>query len=387
MLKEIRSHYATLIYICLAIAIFSELMSISALGVSYEHVAHLLNRIHKVSRWVLILIVADQIFQFGFNKLKITILLILITFIAFSAKTWIIFDLLFIPLLLAPTCEIKKIYLIIFWTLVLGTFLIITLDYFDIFQKYNFQRYGTIRLALGFYHPNSLGLTLMLIGMIYTLIKEKLKLYDFVFLIIMCIAIKYFTDSRSSFYPLVILTISLIITNYYKEYISIIFGKTLTILSITFIFYTISMMFYLIISGNGMDYVDNIINGRLRFGKQALEEYGLSLLGQKITISIEWEVAKGAINFVIDSLYFYFPIVVGVFPSLFLLMAYIYAVKQTIKKKNITLYIILMLFVLYGIPESVAFTSGLCMFIFISPFMELYKNTKDSVNLQKEIRT
>ncbi|WP_031492259.1 hypothetical protein [Succinivibrio dextrinosolvens] len=373
MIKGIRNHYATLIYICIAIAVFSELMSISALGVSYDSLAHLLNRIHKLSRWILILIVADQLILFGFNKLKASLLLLFIFFIAFSAKTWILFDLLFIPLLLAQNCNSKKMYSIIFWTLVSGTFFIITIDYFELFIQYDFSRNETIRHSFGFYHPNSLGLTLMLIGMLLALMKNKLKPYDFIFLIILCFSIKYFTDSRSAFYPLTILTISLFIINYYEKYISMLFGKTLTFFSIFFILFVISIMFYMIISGNGIEYVDRIINGRLNYGKQALDEYGITLLGQKITISIEWEAAKGAKYFVIDSLYYYFPIVVGIIPSLFLLGAYIYSVKQTIKEKNIKLYVILMLFVLYGIPESVAFTSGLCMFVFLSPFMNLYK--------------
>ncbi|MBE5917752.1 MAG: hypothetical protein E7273_13040 [Pseudobutyrivibrio ruminis] len=376
MIKEIRNHYATLIYICLAIAVFSELMSISALGVSYDTVAHLLNRIHKFSRWILILIVADQLLSIGVNKLKISLFFILLLFVAFSAKTWIIFDLLFIPLLLAQNCEIKKMYSVIVLTLIIGTIFIITLDYFEIFQRYEFSRNGTIRQSFGFYHPNSFGLTLMLIGMVFTLLKENLKIHHFAFLIMLCFTIKYFTDSRSAFYPLTILTISLFISNYCKKFISSLFDIRLTIFSIILILSVILIMFYLIITGNGMDYVDTLINGRLKFGKQALEEYGLSLLGQKITISIEWEASKGAKYFVIDSLYYYFPIIVGVIPSLFLLATYIYALKQTIKEKNITLYIILMLFVLYGIPESVAFTYGLCMFIFISPFMNLYKTNK-----------
>lgn len=373
MINGIKKNYATLIYICLIIAVFSELMSISALGVSYDSLAHLLNRIHKISRWILILIVVDHLFSLGFNKLKTALFLILLFFVAFTAKTWIIFDLLFIPLLIAQTCELKKMYSVIFWTLISGTFFIITIDYFDLFKQYAFSRNETIRHSFGFYHPNSLGLTLMLIGMLLALIENKLKPYDFIFLIILCFSIKYFTDSRSAFYPLVILTITLFIINYYEKYISMLFGKTLTVFTILFILFVISMMFYMIISGNGMEYVDSIINGRLNYGKQALDEYGITLLGQKITISIEWEAAKGAKYFVIDSLYYYFPIVVGIIPSLFLLGAYIYSVKQTIKEKNIKLYVILMLFVLYGIPESVAFTSGLCMFVFLSPFMNLYE--------------
>ena len=378
MIKEIRNHYAALIYICLAIAVFSELMSISALGVSYEALAHLLNRIHKISRWILILIVADQLFSLGFNILKTALFLTLLFFVAFTAKTWIMFDLLFIPLFIGQTCGLKKMYSVILCTLVFGTFLIITIDYFDLFKQYEFSRNETIRHSFGFYHPNSLGLTLMLIGMLLALIKNKLKSYDFVFLIILCFSIKYFTDSRSAFYPLTILTTLLFIINYYEKIISKLFGKKLTVFSIFFILFIISLMFYMIISENWMEYVDNIINGRLNYGKQALDEYGITLLGQKITISIEWEVAKGAKYFVIDSLYYYFPIVVGIIPSLFLLGAYIYSVKQTIKEKNIKLYVILMLFVLYGIPESVAFTSGLCMFVFLSPFMTLYKNISDN---------
>lgn len=369
-MKDSRTRFciSQIAYICLAIITFYEVMSISALGVSYESLSHALSRIHKICSWVLILLALYSVFIEKFNKLKSTLFVIFIFFIAFSAKTWIIFDLLFFPLFYSYNLDINRCYKIIFVVLIFSLFLIVTIDHFDFFEKYRFLRDGSERYALGFYHPNSLGLTIMFIGMLYVLIKEKTNMIDIVFLFCLCLIIKYLTDSRTSFYTLLIFSIFCCINNFVENHIKKLLGKNLFIISVVCTILIIGFMYYVAISGWNLSYFDRIINGRIEFGGIALDRLGLSWLGQKYSTAIEWQTAKGEEYFVIDSLFFYFPIAVGIIPSIFLCFWYFYSVWKNLEKKNAIIFVMLILFILYGVTESVAFTSGLCMFIFMSAF-------------------
>lgn len=210
-----------------------------------------------------------------------------------------------------------------------------------------------VRYSMGFAHPNRLGAMLFLIVLYLAYIrKEKFKLKDIVFQIIMFIITYKLTDSRSSELGITIVIILTALSLIHRRRKGKAFSKMQRCLIVIVAVSIIAAMFYLAVNYNSnnsiMSMLNTLFNSRLELGGLTLKYYKPSLFGTGIQ-TYAWEdvLAHGMSHALVgaDILYLYIYLnygIVSLFIYLYVLVvAIIYSAKND-KWGCLSLIIILM---------------------------------------------
>lgn len=273
--------------------------------------------------------------------------------------SWVLFDLFFIPLFLSKKLNLNIVIDIFFYVILIGTFVTITLDLCDCLPKFSheFHKGNQIRYNLGFSHPNSLGLMFMLIGMLLVLKIKQMNLVCFLLLVVLGSLSLLLPKSYSS--AAIIYCMSLF--SFFKiiiKYLSFAIPRKLVY------FFALGILTCIIAGAYAIALSDLLkevsINmsqsllARFSFGAKALAKFGFSLFGQDyhpVGTSAIMNGADPSTYFVVDCLYFYLPIFVGIIPSLVYLSLFYRAVWISVNRENYSLMFVLMMISVYSISE------------------------------------
>lgn len=350
----------------------------SLLGVEHSTIAYIFSRFQKICRFLLIFLYFHFFIFKSFDRKKIFIFFTLLFLVCFSNKKWMVFDLLFISLLLADFLSYKKILKVSILALIAGSFCVMLLNYFGFFPDLEFHRTASvIRYSFGFAHPNRLGFVTIVIVALIALLMYHQKLIINIVLIISVVLFCYFvpnstTSSLTAFLFIASLIVSKIIPSSFVFY----YKKNIFIITCLILCGLISVLYYIVINESGWDFFNtrffNTVLARLTLSHEAYNKYGFSLLGQSISFMGSVPLMKGIQGryFIIDSLYFYAPIVIGLIPTFIFFAFYLFAMKTAIWRTNLFLYLILLSFLVYSFSEGFVISSCLCMPLFILPFVE-----------------
>lgn len=372
-----------IVFLCVGLCLFADMISLSALDYSYPNVAHLFGRFHKIIRFVIIIICLIFCIKNTFDLRKLFLFLFFVLVIAISPKTWILFDILFIPLLFSEYLNRIRIYRITFFSIIICSTLIICLDFFNFFASYNFSRgEGVLRYNLGFMHPNALGYVVMLGVMLYSLIKKAISFLDCCIFLSVGVILYLVTKSRASSYIIMAFAFCSILSVIFQN-ISYNLRRYLYIFSVFLFIFIVAGLYFVVLSKiYQYDFFKNLFVGniysRLELADIGLREYGFSLFGQKFHTSIEWDLVNGgefSNYFVLDSTYFYLPIAVGVIPTLLILYVLNSTLKQIIYEGNLRLYFVFILLIIYSVFDRFVFSGSLGLFLFMQSSY-LYKYSK-----------
>lgn len=362
-------NYSLIIYSCLVIIIFKGVMSFSPFEGAYPFFDYFFTKLKKVADFVLIILFVFCWREIGVNPKKIIIFFALVFFVAACKKTWLVFDLLFIPLLFSDYISERKVYKTVLYTILTGILLIFVLRYFSFFQTRDIYRNGVFRYSLGFSHPNALGFLIIICSFLISLLYYKKHLYiTLMLLTVLVLFVYYIPNSVSSTLIIFLLMLSIVFSWLIENKLSLQRTKLIFALSLTFIFIEIVCIFYVVLQKAGIGYLSGDVFktfvARIELANQAINEYGFSWLGQSVRSS------NNSAFFVIDSAIFYLPIVVGLIPTAFFMWAFITALKKTLEKKAILLYCAQFLMFIYALSENYIITSHLSLFLFVLPFKE-----------------
>lgn len=351
------------------IIIFEDVMTFSPLEGTYHFLALFFTKLKKVADFVLILLFVCCWREIGLNPKKIFIFFSLVFFVAACKKTWLVFDLLFIPLLFSDYISERKVYKTVLYTILAGVFLIFVFRYFSFFQTRNIYRNGVLRYSLGFSHPNALGFMVIICSFLFSLLYYKKHLYiTLLILTALVLFVYYIPNSVSSTLIIILLIFAIIFSRFIENKLNSQRAKLIFSLTLMFIFIEIVGIFYVVLQKAGIGYLSGEVfrtfSARIELANQAINEYGISWLGQSVRSSLN------QYHFVIDSAIFYLPIVVGLIPTGFFMWAYISALKKALDKKSILLYCALFLMFIYALSENYIITSHLSLFLFVLPFKE-----------------
>lgn len=379
--QAIRRNYCSIIYICIGVFIFVGIMGQSTLGDYHPDLSHYMHRVEKLFRFILIYLVVDQLRYYGFNFKKFILFLVFMFFVAFSKTyTWLIFDVLFIPLLLNNNLDCKFIYKFSFAIVFFTMLLIFSLYNLDFLPTLEFKKFLLNKAyTLGFRHPNNFGFTLFILGILYFLIRNKIKFYDSLLLFVIFLLCALLSQSKTGSILLLLLVAASVFC-IFKKNISEGFQKKLLYLSVFLYIFLIIVLYFLSITEiYRYDFFEKYLPSfaaRLYMGQEALYKYGFSLMGQKIRLVGDYEAIKGIRYFVVDSMYFAFPINVGVLPTIMLIVCHICGLRNTIYRNNLRLYIVCMLFIFYEMLECLPPKTGMLILIFMFPFSNGWQDEK-----------
>ena len=209
-----------------------------------------------------------------------------------------------------------------------------------------------VRYNLGFAHPNSLGLMLMLLGMLFVL---KVKKFTFDHLLvpfllgIICIVVP---NSYTSAYVLFLLAFVLCLIIRFQNCNLTIANQRILFVTLFVVFISIIVSVYFI---SFSDYFKNFLHklpetlhSRFRFGAEAYIKYGLSIFGQPYSPK---DTYPG--YFIVDSTLFYLPVFIGIVPSIIYMLLVSRAVWMSVKYNNFVLLVVQFLIFMYSISEYI----------------------------------
>ena len=280
--------------------------------------------------------------------------------------SYFLFDLFFIPIFLSKIVDFNTIVKIFFYVIVIAVITTVFLDIYEVLPQKSFGTRGKfVRYNLGFAHPNSLGLMLMLLGMLFVLKVKKFTFDHLLVLVLLGIICVVVPNSYTSAYVLFMLAFVLcLIIRFQNCNLTIATQRILFVTLIVIFISIIVSVYFLSFSDYFKDYLHKLpetLHCRFRFGAEAYIKYGLSIFGQPYSPK---DTYPG--YFIVDSTLFYLPVFIGIVPSIIYVLLVSRAVWMSVKYNNFVLLVVQFLIFIYSISE----------YIFIYPlFMFAYFNS------------
>lgn len=293
-------------------------------------------------------------------KLLICFCYFILSYVTYKyGHSWVLFDLFFIPLFLSKKLNLNIVIDIFFYLILIGTIVTIMLDLSDCLPKFsiNYYKEKQIRYNLGFSHPNSLGLMIMLISMILVLKVKKMNFWCLGSLFALCSLCLILPKSYSSAVIIFCLSLFSVWKFIFQNFRFEVSKRIIYVLAIGVITLVI-IGTYVAAFTDVFKYVLNNLPqsllSRFVFGEKAFTQFGLSVFGQDYHPVGTTAILNGAdpsTYFVVDCLYFYLPIFVGIVPSLVYLLLFCRAAWISINSENYTLLFILTMISIYSVSE------------------------------------
>ena len=267
--------------------------------------------------------------------------------------SYFLFDLFFIPIFLSKIVDFNTIVKIFFYVIVIAVITTVFLDIYEVLPQKSFGTRGKfVRYNLGFAHPNSLGLMLMLLGMLFVLKVKKLTFDHLLVLVLLGIICVVVPNSYTSAYVLFMLAFVLcLIIRFQNCNLTIATQRILFVTLIVIFISIIVSVYFLSFSDYFKDYLHKLpetLHSRFRFGAEAYIKYGLSIFGQPYSPK---DTYPG--YFIVDSTLFYLPVFIGIVPSIIYMLLVSRAVWLSVKYNNFVLLVVQFLIFIYSISEYI----------------------------------
>lgn len=207
----------------------------------------------------------------------------------------------------------------------------------------------------GFCHRNVMGANIAILCLAWFYLRyQKLKLRDVIVWIGIALITYKFAVSRTSLIIMLLIILATYLTKIYEQRLVtlsdlrkiVIFGFWIMLLVSVLgtIFFTQDSVVWRII--------DSIFTKRFRYAHYCLQEYGLSMFGQKIAFISSLEAQNvGTKKLILDNAYMRAILYYGLIPGALFLWTYGKALSVSVRKKDVPLLIGLAVFAVYGLSE------------------------------------
>lgn len=262
---------------------------------------------------------------------------------------------------------------------VIGTIILSMINITNDFLMYRIGENGSIyvRHSLGFEHPNTLSINIFIILITYIYIRyDKFKLID----IIVVVSIGYIgnlvTGARTSMICLVLIVILMLL----DKKINILKNKCLRnmVIIIVPLCTIISVLLASIYKYDIriIEQINTFLTGRIRSASYFLQNYGISILGQKLElVSIVESIVTSQQQRILDNLYVKILINYGILALIFYNWVNVKLMKLFFEKRNKAIIIIMFTVSIYGILESMVIVPSFSLFLILTADL-LLKNKK-----------
>lgn len=298
-----------------------------------------------------------------------TIIIFTSYFIYITNHNFFLFDLFIIPLFITNFLSKKKFYNLFFYTYLSCTVLTFVLHFLGVLPHLEHYRTDSVRYALGFLHPNTLGLFCILISMLFFLKTSKLTLINSIFYLIIAFFCYFVPNSISATVVVFILFLLSIICNYIElEIYSAEFKKILFICICIIVLSIFLVVIFVGTTGVGEEIIKLLpgeLWARFSMGNDAFQKYGLSLWGNQEVVH----------DIIVDSAYYYLIVVKGCIPAIIYVLLFLTAIKKCIYFNDTRLLFIQLLTLIYGFSEN-TICYPYVMFVFVSLSYSLLSNNK-----------
>ncbi|MDT2565989.1 hypothetical protein [Enterococcus avium] len=243
---------------------------------------------------------------------------------------------------------------------------------------------NVIRYSYGFDHPNTLAARIFQIFCSWLFLrKEKLKLADCFLGFVLAFGSFRFTNSRTVYYLLLLLSFLILLNLLYKKLpinLDQMIKKLSRLLYLVPLFIIVIVLNFDRIFSYIRSFATGTILSRVQLIKSYLDFYGVSLFGKPIISTYSDNIID--YNFyALDNSYVYLLIGFGIIFATIFLVAYFIKIKQFWKNGEYVITIIMIMYLLYGFFETtlIKFTFNFTL-IFLADF--LWKNSKKACEME-----
>ena len=312
-----------------------------------------------------------------FRHISAFFLLIMVVF--FNSKERDLF-ILGTLILSSKGVNFRKLVKIDFITRLWGITMTIILCLIGVINDFIMYRYDLnnfiieIRHSLGFIHPNTLSVNILILLMGYIYLRYKnIKLIEFILIFIIMYIFSKITGSRNG-----VICITITILLFYLEKIFNIFSNNWVKHFIVYSVVLCTVLSILLTTLYKYDYnviniVNSLLTGRIKSASYFLDTYGFSLLGQKVNlVSIIQSQQTSEQMRILDNLYMSLAIRSGIILLYIYIIMYMKLYIRLFNEKKICEIILVVVICLSGLIEKVAispelnFTSILLSMVFFN---------------------
>ena len=327
------------------------------LNFSTINIFHRYSQINQVVTITILVLLLFNIVLFSCFRLK-ELLIIIFAGLITAVSSWksgdLSFFVYFICIVALKNIEFDTILVRIIAIQFISILLILILFKMNIIPERVSERLGIIRHSFGFNHPGHLPTFCLFIFMGATyLIKDRFKLYMFIPMITIMIVLNKLTDGRTSFFCFIIFCTLYVFNRYFD------LSKIINFLNVFLPSFFVLLSVYItrFMTRNKIYYeLDLLLSGRFSFMNYFYNNYGISILGQKLNIftTYESELNVGVTTQVLDNLYLGLLIKYGLLFCVIFLLFLFFLERCLYSKKEYTLMIILLVVLVYSLISNIA---------------------------------
>lgn len=356
-------HFDELILICLSLYIFCMQIRESALF----DIFIIASAIKIAIRMTFLFVVLKDIYDLLRGKFKLKEIIFIFVFGIYFSYFYISLKqanllIIFLYLVAFKNINYDKFNKHTFFALMIPFIIIVLLSFTPFLNDYSkIQiRYGNLRVRhyLGYYFTCALNYFMSIVFMYY-LFKKEFKPFDYIWIIVLNVFLLIFTDTKSSFFCIVLLLLlNVLFINVKNNKIYKIFSF-LTLISFPIGALSTFVLTYLYSINNRFAVaLNDVLTGRLRLMSEGFDRWGITLFGQNIYNSTEYGY--------IDSSYLNIFFNYGVIALIIVVVFYIVWTYWVSKKRNLQLLIVLFITSLHSV-----FDPQLTL-LYYSPFIILF---------------
>ena len=249
------------------------------------------------------------------------------------------------------------------------------------------ERDGSIRDSLGFFHPNTLGITLLFLSIEYVFLRwNTWRARNYLFPIC-CFLISHFVaNSRGATVGLLLLLAFSFVKKLVSPRSFSIFGFLIVCFLIVLLpAFSIWMMTKYDASNSLFSALDRLSSLRFSFGNAIYKAYGLNLLGQNIPTIVTWEDFQAINGYGIvelDNMYMSLALRNGLLYFISFLSVYFFTSWLAFKQKDTRVLVIMVVLLVFGMFEVLgAYLQFNTMFFMLG---YLIKNRQSSLIFSKK---
>ena len=360
-----------LLYVLVFVFTFSEILLSSRIVFISDSIFKLVGYFINLCRIGLLCLFMINKASYRLNTFVRLFLMFCVILISHQITTiWALFDLFFLPFFLKELCD-AKIYKVYACAVAAGCLVVFAAHVMHIMPELMFYRDNSkIRHAFGFSHPNILSRYVMLLAMLFvSVFKEKIKYRHIGLIFLSALFVYRFPNTNTVTLVLFFMTAALFANKYMKK--KVLETKSgriamMLVIPCTILLF-VGLTFYYSANILRMHGADNTLHARFIMGFRGIDMYGIHLLGNDIKFvssSSAGSLASGE-YFVIDSLFFYLPIRMGIIATALFLFLYMRLLYLAVKEQRFYDALIIILIGLYSFFENAILSSYAFVFSFI----------------------
>ncbi len=371
MFKQNKQKYLSKFYLCICFLWFSTEVFLNS---TLQGIAGIsIDRLNFLQQVTIVLLLLIQIFILqSYTRKEFLIMMAVMVLVAIStviSRNRVIMAAC-LMIVGAKESNFDEIVKVTLWALVISVPAVFLLRFFGVLADHTLYRAETVRLSLGFSHPNQLGMRIFqIIACCCYLRRNQMNMLDILLIGLGAVFCYYIPNSQAAVVCLLLLYVLFFLHRRCKKrYLEDIFLSVLVIGAGFLNVASIILSRIDVLQSPFLARMDKLISRRFSEGHVVWEIYGSSFFGREIILNDASRAANGLQQRIyLDNTYLYLLLRYGIIVYVLFSLVYLYAMYYYRKKGEGFMVIFFFIYAVYGLIEYNLCAVTLNMFLLAIP--------------------